>query len=110
MSADSETSSKVMRYWKFLQKTKLKQNFFTNSEKEVVNFPKTETILKSLKEFEFLNVVGPLFWLIFSYLHKNQSGCSDSHAYIANEVSENFTQKWLRNGIFFSAEMVDLFQ
>ena len=27
-----------MRYWKFLQKIKLKQKFFTNSEKEVGNF------------------------------------------------------------------------
>ena len=27
-----------MRYWKFSQKTKLKQNFFANSEKEVGNF------------------------------------------------------------------------
>ena len=27
-----------MRYWKFSQKTKLKQNFFADSEKEVGNF------------------------------------------------------------------------
>ena len=27
-----------MRYWKFSQKTKLKQKFFANSEKEVGNF------------------------------------------------------------------------
>ena len=37
-SADSETSLKVMKHWKFSQKTKLKQNFFTDSEKEVGNF------------------------------------------------------------------------
>ena len=37
-SKDSETSLKVMRYWKFSQKSKLKQKFFTNSEKEVGNF------------------------------------------------------------------------
>ena len=35
---DSETSLKLMRYLKALQKTKLKQNFFANSEKEVGNF------------------------------------------------------------------------
>ena len=35
---DSEASLKVMRYWKFSQKSKLKQKFFTNSEKEVGNF------------------------------------------------------------------------
>ena len=35
---DSETSLKVMRYWKFSQKAKLKQKFFTDSEKEVGNF------------------------------------------------------------------------
>ena len=34
---DSETSLKVMRYWKLSQKTKLKQKFFTNGEK-VGNF------------------------------------------------------------------------
>ena len=27
-----------MRYWKFSQKTKLKQKFFADSEKEVRNF------------------------------------------------------------------------
>ena len=27
-----------MRYWKFSQKTKLKQKFFADSEKEVGNF------------------------------------------------------------------------
>ena len=43
-STDSETSLKVMRYWKFSQKTKLKQKFFTNSEKEVGNFFKTGTM------------------------------------------------------------------
>ena len=32
-----------MRYWKFSQKTKLKQNVLTNSEKEVGNFLKTGT-------------------------------------------------------------------
>ena len=37
-STDSESSLKVMRYWKFSQKTKLKQKYFTNSEKEVGNF------------------------------------------------------------------------
>ena len=37
-STDFETSFKVMRHWKFSQKTKLKQKFFTNSEKEVGNF------------------------------------------------------------------------
>ena len=37
-STDSETSLKVMRYWKFSQNTKLKQKFFTDSEKEVGNF------------------------------------------------------------------------
>ena len=37
-STDSETSLKVMRYWKSSQKTKSKQEFFTNSEKEVGNF------------------------------------------------------------------------
>ena len=37
-STDFETSLKVMRYWKFSQKTKPKQEFFTNSEKEVRNF------------------------------------------------------------------------
>ena len=44
-SADSETSLKVMRYWKFSQKTKLKQKIFTDSEKEVGNFFKTGTIV-----------------------------------------------------------------
>ena len=34
-----------MRYWKFSEKTKLKQNFFTVSEKEVGNFFKTGTIV-----------------------------------------------------------------
>ena len=37
-STDLETSLKVMRYWKFSQKTKLKQKFFTDGEKEVGNF------------------------------------------------------------------------
>ena len=37
-STDSETSLKVMRYWKFSQKSKVKQKFFTDSEKEVGNF------------------------------------------------------------------------
>ena len=37
-STDSETLLKVMRYWKFSQKTKLKQKFFTYSEKEVEFF------------------------------------------------------------------------
>ena len=37
-----------MRYWKFSQKTKLKQNFFGNSEKEVGNFLKTGTIVSGL--------------------------------------------------------------
>ena len=37
-STDSETSLKVMRYWKFSQKTKLKQKFFTDTEKEMGNF------------------------------------------------------------------------
>ena len=37
-STDSETALKVRRYWKFLQETKLKQKFFTDSEKEVGNF------------------------------------------------------------------------
>ena len=32
-----------MRYWKFSQKTKLKQKFFANSEKEVGTFFKTGT-------------------------------------------------------------------
>ena len=36
---------KLMRYWKFSQKTELKQNFFANSEKEVGNFFKTGTIV-----------------------------------------------------------------
>ena len=37
-STDSETSLKVLRYWKFSQKIKLKQKFFTDSEKEGGNF------------------------------------------------------------------------
>ena len=37
-STDSETLLKVMRYWKVSQKPKLKQKFFTDSEKEVGNF------------------------------------------------------------------------
>ena len=34
-----------MSYWKFSQETKLKQNFFTNSEKKVGNFFKTGTMV-----------------------------------------------------------------
>ena len=34
-----------MRFWKFSQDTKLKQNFFTDIEKEVGNFFKTGTIV-----------------------------------------------------------------
>ena len=34
-----------MRYWKFSQKSKLKQKFFTDSEKEVGNFFATGTIV-----------------------------------------------------------------
>ena len=37
-SADSETSLKVMKHWKFSQKPWLKQKIFTDSEKEVGNF------------------------------------------------------------------------
>ena len=44
-STDSETSLKVMGYWKFSQKAKLKQKFFTDNEKEVGNFFKTGTIV-----------------------------------------------------------------
>ena len=47
-STDSETSLKLMRYWKFSQKTNLKQFFFTDSEKEVGIFFKTGTIVKRL--------------------------------------------------------------
>ena len=46
-STGSKTSLKVMRYWTFGQKTKLKQKFFTDSEKEVGNFFKAETIVIS---------------------------------------------------------------
>ena len=34
-----------MRYWKFSQKTKLKQKFLANNEKEVGNFFKAGTIV-----------------------------------------------------------------
>ena len=44
-STDSETSVKVMRYWKFSQKTKLKQKIFTDREKEARNFFKTGIIV-----------------------------------------------------------------
>ena len=44
-STDSETSLKVMRYWKFSQKTKLKQKFFADSGKEVRNLFKTGTVV-----------------------------------------------------------------
>ena len=37
-STDSETSLKVLKYWKFSQETKLTQKFFTYSEIEVGNF------------------------------------------------------------------------
>ena len=37
-STDSETSLKVIRYWKFSQKTNPQERFITNSEKEVGNF------------------------------------------------------------------------
>ena len=37
-SADSETSLKVIRYWKYSQKAKVKQKFFIYGEKEMVNF------------------------------------------------------------------------
>ena len=37
-SSDSKTKLKVMKYWKFSQETKLKQKFFTYSEKEVGKF------------------------------------------------------------------------
>ena len=47
LSTDSETSLKVMRYWKSSQKPKLKQKFFADSEKEVRNFVKTGTIVPS---------------------------------------------------------------
>ena len=51
-STDSETSLKVMRYWKFSQKTKLKQKFFINSEKEVGNFKSsTGTIVQFFPPF-----------------------------------------------------------
>ena len=55
-STDSETSLKLMRYWKFSQKTKLKQKFFADSEKEVENFFKTRTIVISRKKFTYLRV------------------------------------------------------
>ena len=56
-SADSETSLNVIRYWKFSQKTKLKQNFFTNSENEVGNFLKTRTIIYTPMKAEDLVVI-----------------------------------------------------
>ena len=43
-STDSETSLKVMRYWKFSQKTKLKQTFLPIVKKEVRNVFKTGII------------------------------------------------------------------
>ena len=52
-STNSETSLKVMRYWKFSQKTKIKQKFFANSEKEVGNFFKTGTIVGTLHTLDF---------------------------------------------------------
>ena len=47
-STDSEALLKVMRCWKFSQKIKLKQKFFTNSKKEVGNFFKTGTTVGTL--------------------------------------------------------------
>ena len=44
-STDSETSLKVMRYWKFPQKNQAKTNIFTDSEKEVGNFFNTWIIV-----------------------------------------------------------------
>ena len=38
-----------MRFWKFSQKTKVKQKFFADSEKEVGNFFKTGTIVPNMK-------------------------------------------------------------
>ena len=57
-----------MRYWKFSQKTKLKQKFFAYSEKEVGNFFKTGTIVnkssnkkRTKKSFSsLLSVMGTL--------------------------------------------------
>ena len=63
-----------MRYWKFLQKTKLKQKLFTNSEKEVGNFFKTGTIAifcyKNLDKFQAEK------FLILGYLIAKHSDCS----------------------------------
>ena len=45
-STDSETSLKVMRYWKFSQKKKqAKTKIFTNGEKKWEIFSKTGTIV-----------------------------------------------------------------
>ena len=45
-STDSETSLKVMRYWKFSQKSKLKQKFLLIVKKKWEIFFKTGTIVK----------------------------------------------------------------
>ena len=42
---DSETVLKGVRDWKFSTKTKMKQKFCTNSEKEAGNFLNTGTIV-----------------------------------------------------------------
>ena len=50
-SADLGTLLKVMKYWKFSQKTKLKQKFFANSEKQVGNFSQDHGALHKVLTF-----------------------------------------------------------
>ena len=65
---DSETSFKVMRYWKFSQKSKLKQNFFLIVKKKWEIFFKTGTIVIFLKSRKIFSVRFCLFQLSLSVI------------------------------------------